>query len=199
MAPWMRKPYDWSEDVKKLRMPVMLVYGDSDMFRPEHVVEFYKLLGAASRTRAGCVSTCRRTVSRSCPTFTHYEMFLAPELPRTVRPFLDGKSGSKSWAEHVQGKSVRRYFILQRDTKRRSSGTEATVRVRIPREPAIGRSKNANIRPSALIMELMKFSSSMAPSTMPRIAGATGKPFSSMTKATRPKASISTTPEDGVC
>jgi hypothetical protein len=31
-------------------------------------------------------------------------MFLAPELPRTVRPFLDGKSGSKSWAEQVQGK-----------------------------------------------------------------------------------------------
>jgi len=26
-------------------MPVMLVYGDSDMFRLEHVVEFYHLLG----------------------------------------------------------------------------------------------------------------------------------------------------------
>jgi hypothetical protein len=38
------------------------------------------------------------------PDVTHYEMFLAPELPRTVRPFLDGKSGSKTWAEQVQGK-----------------------------------------------------------------------------------------------
>src|SRR5207244_5467425 len=72
-------------------------------------------------------------------------------------------------------------FHLAARYRRRSSGTETTARVRIPREPAIGRSKNANIRPSALIMELMKFSSSMAPSTMPRIAGATGKPFSSMT------------------
>jgi hypothetical protein len=34
----MRTPYDWSEDVKTLTMPVMLVYGNSDMFRPEHIV-----------------------------------------------------------------------------------------------------------------------------------------------------------------
>ena len=45
MGEYMRKPYDWSEDVKKLTMPVMLIYGDSDMFRPEHIVEFYQLLG----------------------------------------------------------------------------------------------------------------------------------------------------------
>src|SRR5439155_10725576 len=64
---------------------------------------------------------------------------------------------------------------------RRMSGTENTTMVRIPRLPAIGRSKNASRRPSALIIELMKFSSSIAPSTRPRMAGAIGKPFSSMT------------------
>jgi pimeloyl-ACP methyl ester carboxylesterase len=45
MGAYMRKPYDWSGDVAKLTMPVMLVYGDSDMFRPEHIVKFYQLLG----------------------------------------------------------------------------------------------------------------------------------------------------------
>ncbi len=45
MGAYMRKPYDWSEDVKKLTMPVMLIYGDSDMYRPEHIVRFYQLLG----------------------------------------------------------------------------------------------------------------------------------------------------------
>ena len=34
----MRTPYDWTEDVKKLKGPVMLVYGDADMVRPEHIV-----------------------------------------------------------------------------------------------------------------------------------------------------------------
>src|SRR5438046_3082987 len=60
-------------------------------------------------------------------------------------------------------------------------GTANTTRGRAPRPPAIGRSKKASRRPSALIIELMKFSSSIAPSTMPRMAGAIGKPFSSMT------------------
>ncbi len=45
MGEWMRQPYDWEQDVKKLTMPVMLVFGDSDMFRLEHVVRFYQLLG----------------------------------------------------------------------------------------------------------------------------------------------------------
>ena len=45
MGAYMRKSYDWSADVKKLTMPVMLIYGDSDMFRPEHEVKFYQLLG----------------------------------------------------------------------------------------------------------------------------------------------------------
>src|SRR6266566_3701565 len=43
MGTYMRKPYDWSSDVKKLTMSVMLIYGDSDMFRPEHEVKFYQL------------------------------------------------------------------------------------------------------------------------------------------------------------
>ncbi len=42
MGAYMRKPYDWADDVKTLKMPVMLVYGDSDMIRPEHIVEFYQ-------------------------------------------------------------------------------------------------------------------------------------------------------------
>jgi hypothetical protein len=43
MGAYMRKSYDWSADVKKLTMPVMLIFGDSDMYRPEHVVKFYQL------------------------------------------------------------------------------------------------------------------------------------------------------------
>ena len=35
------------------------------------------------------------------PDVTHYEMFLTPEMARTVLLFLDGKSGAKSWAEQV--------------------------------------------------------------------------------------------------
>ncbi|MDF2774667.1 MAG: alpha/beta fold hydrolase, partial [Geminicoccaceae bacterium] len=40
MGEYMRRPYDWADEVKKLPMPVMLVYGDSDMIHPEHIVQF---------------------------------------------------------------------------------------------------------------------------------------------------------------
>ncbi len=45
MGELMRTPYEWSADVKKLTMPVMLVYGDADMVDPKHIVSFYQLLG----------------------------------------------------------------------------------------------------------------------------------------------------------
>jgi hypothetical protein len=34
-----------------LKVPVMLVFGDSEMYRPEHIVEFYKLLGGGQKDR----------------------------------------------------------------------------------------------------------------------------------------------------
>ncbi len=42
---FMKQGYDYAADVAKLKMPVMLVFGDSDMYRPEHVIKFYQLLG----------------------------------------------------------------------------------------------------------------------------------------------------------
>ncbi len=49
MGDFMRKPYDYSKDVAKLKMPVMLVFADSDMYRPEHEIKFYQLLGGGLR------------------------------------------------------------------------------------------------------------------------------------------------------
>jgi hypothetical protein len=74
------------------------------MFRPEHVVEFYKLLGGGLKDAGWMREHMSQNRLAILPDVTHYEMFLAPELPRMVRPFLDGKSGSKTWAEQVQGK-----------------------------------------------------------------------------------------------
>jgi pimeloyl-ACP methyl ester carboxylesterase len=102
MGEMMRTPYDFSEDVKRLRMPVMLVFADSDMFRPEHIVKFYQLLGGGLKDAGWMREHMSKNRLAILPGLTHYEMFAAPELARTVLPFLDGKSGAKSWAEQVQ-------------------------------------------------------------------------------------------------
>ena len=102
MGELMRRPYDWSEEVKTLAMPVMLVYGDSDMIRPEHIVQFYQLLGGGLKDAGWQREHMSRARLAIIPDVTHYEMFLSPDLPRTILPFLDGKSGSKSWADQVK-------------------------------------------------------------------------------------------------
>lgn len=102
MGAWMRQPYDWSADVAKLTVPVMLVYGDSDMFRPEHIVKFYQLLGGGLKDAGWMREHMSKNRLAILPDLTHYEMFSAPELARAVLPFLDSTSGAKSWAEQVK-------------------------------------------------------------------------------------------------
>jgi len=101
MGALMRKPYDYSEDVKKLAMPVMLVYGDSDMYRPEHIVKFYQLLGGGLKDAGWGRENMAKNRLAILPGFTHYDLFLAPALVPTVLPFLDGKSNTASWAQQV--------------------------------------------------------------------------------------------------
>src|SRR5438093_371469 len=91
MGEWMREPYDWSEDVKRLTMPVMLVYGDSDMFRPEHMVRFYQLLGGGLKDAGWMRENMSKNRLAILPDVTHYDMFMAPQLVQAVLPFLDGK------------------------------------------------------------------------------------------------------------
>jgi len=102
MGEWMRTSYNWAEDVKTLKMPVMLIYGDSDMFRLEHAVEFYHLLGGGLKDAGWQRENMSKNRLAILPDVTHYEMALAPAMVHTALPFLDGKSGAKSWAEQVQ-------------------------------------------------------------------------------------------------
>jgi pimeloyl-ACP methyl ester carboxylesterase len=95
----MKKPFDWTADVPKLTMPVMLVYGDSDMYRPEHEVKFYQLLGGGLKDAGWQRENMSRNRLSILPGLTHYDIFLSPQLPATVSPFLDGKASSANWAK----------------------------------------------------------------------------------------------------
>ena len=102
MGELMRKPYDWSEDVKKLKMPVMLVFGDSDMYRLEHVMHFYQLLGGGLKDAGWMREHMSKNRLAILPNLTHYEVFMSPALPTTALPFLNGESGPPSWADQVK-------------------------------------------------------------------------------------------------
>jgi hypothetical protein len=80
------------------------VFGDSDMFRLEHVVEFYKLIGGGQRDAGWQREHISKNRLAIIPDVTHYEMFLTPRIVPTVRPFLDGQSAAPKWADQVSTK-----------------------------------------------------------------------------------------------
>jgi pimeloyl-ACP methyl ester carboxylesterase len=85
----LRQDYDWSRQVAAFQMPVLLVYADADGIRPEHIVEFYRLLGGGQRD-AG-IDGSGRSINQLAilPGRTHYDVLTSPLLPEVVTAFLD--------------------------------------------------------------------------------------------------------------
>ena len=100
---YMRKTFDYSEDVKKLTMPVMLVFGDSDMFTTPHMAEFYNLLGGNLQDAGWQRESMSQNRLAILPDQTHYDMCFAPQLVPTVLPFLNGERSQQDWADIVDG------------------------------------------------------------------------------------------------
>ncbi|MDX3976190.1 alpha/beta hydrolase [Shinella sp.] len=101
MGAAMRGDYDASDAVAKLSMPVMLIFGDSDMIRPEHIVEFYQKLGGGLRDAGWMRENMAKNRLAILPGLTHYETFAAPALVSTALPFLNGETSTQSWAGQV--------------------------------------------------------------------------------------------------
>lgn len=101
MGELMRQPYNYADDVKKLTMPVLLVFGDSDMFRLEHVVDFYKLLGGGQKDAGWQREHMAKNRLAILPDVTHYEMFMVPTLAQTALAFLDGTGTAPTWSNEV--------------------------------------------------------------------------------------------------
>jgi pimeloyl-ACP methyl ester carboxylesterase len=86
----MKKDYDWSADVARLTMPVMLVAGDADGMPPSHAVAFFELLGGGKRDASWDMSGMTHHRLAILPGVTHYDMNVRPELAQAVLPFLAG-------------------------------------------------------------------------------------------------------------
>jgi pimeloyl-ACP methyl ester carboxylesterase len=84
-----RKEFDWSNDVAALKMPTLLVFADADSLRPEHIVEFYKLLGGGQRDAGWDGSGRPKAQLAILPNQTHYDIGASPALATIVAPFLD--------------------------------------------------------------------------------------------------------------
>jgi pimeloyl-ACP methyl ester carboxylesterase len=91
----MKKPFDFSEEVRGVKVPTMIVAGDADMAPPSHYVEFFKLLDGGLRD-GGWMGEGRPKGGHALailPGLTHYNLGISPLFSTVALSFLDQSEG----------------------------------------------------------------------------------------------------------
>lgn len=80
--------YDWTDEVRGITVPTLLVYADTDSITTTHAAEFFGLLGGGSTDGGWDGSTPTPMRLAIIPNTTHYNIWYAPQLPPIVADFL---------------------------------------------------------------------------------------------------------------
>jgi pimeloyl-ACP methyl ester carboxylesterase len=90
----MAKDFDFTEEVRGLQMPTLVVAADADMAPPSHYVEVFNLLGGGLRD-GGWMGEGRPKGGHALailPGLTHYNIFLSPLFAAVTLAFLNQES-----------------------------------------------------------------------------------------------------------
>jgi pimeloyl-ACP methyl ester carboxylesterase len=91
MGESMAKDYDFTEEVRGLRTPALIVAADADMAPPRHFAEVFELLGGGLRD-GGWAGEGRPEGGHALailPGLTHYNAFTSPLFAAVTLAFLD--------------------------------------------------------------------------------------------------------------
>jgi hypothetical protein len=89
----MREDFDFSEEVRGLRVPTLIVCADADMAPPSHYVEVFALLDGGLRD-GGWTGEHRPKGGHALailPGLTHYNVFASPLFAAVALDFIDGQ------------------------------------------------------------------------------------------------------------
>jgi pimeloyl-ACP methyl ester carboxylesterase len=89
----MAQDYDYTEDVRSLQVPTLLVAADADMAPPSHYVEMFKLLDGGLRD-GGWMGEGRPKGGHALailPGLTHYNLAVSPLFAAVTLDFLDNQ------------------------------------------------------------------------------------------------------------
>ena len=88
MGKMMVASYDWSADVKKLPMPVMLIFADNDSVSQKHIAEFFALLGGGVKEPGWQNTQLSKARLAIVPGYSHYNFVSASELAPIIDKYL---------------------------------------------------------------------------------------------------------------
>jgi pimeloyl-ACP methyl ester carboxylesterase len=92
----MAEPYDYTEDVRSLRVPTLIAAADADQAPPSHYAEMFKLLDGGLRD-GGWMGENRPKGGHALailPGLTHYNMFTSPLFAAVTLNFLDSEGSA---------------------------------------------------------------------------------------------------------
>ena len=80
--------YDWSADIAKLPMPVLLVFADNDSVSQKHIAEFFALVGGGVKEPGWLNPQLSKSRLAVVPGYSHYNFIASSEVPQIVGKFL---------------------------------------------------------------------------------------------------------------
>jgi pimeloyl-ACP methyl ester carboxylesterase len=88
MGKLMSEDYDWSAELAKLPMPVLLVFADNDSIPQRQIAEFFALLGGGIKEPGWLNTKMSKSRLAVVPGYSHYNLASSPEVPQIVEKFL---------------------------------------------------------------------------------------------------------------
>ena len=88
MGKAMAEPYDWTAEVKRLPMPVMLVFADNDSISQKHIAEFFGLLGGGVKEPGWIDTKLSKARLAIVPGYSHYNFMSSTELAPIIEKYL---------------------------------------------------------------------------------------------------------------
>ena len=89
MGKLMSEDYDWSADIAKLPIPVLLVFADNDSISQKHIAQFFALLGGGVQEPGWQNTQLSKSRLAIVPGYSHYNFISSPEAPQIILKFLD--------------------------------------------------------------------------------------------------------------
>lgn len=80
--------YDWSAEIAKLPLPVLLVFTDNDSIPQNQIAEFFALLGGGVKEPGWINTKLSKSRLAVLPGYSHYNFMTSIEVPAVIEKFL---------------------------------------------------------------------------------------------------------------
>ena len=84
----MSEDYDWSAEIAKLPMPVLLAFADNDSISQKYIAKFFALLGGGVKEPGWMNTQLSKSRLAIVPGYSHYNLISSSEVPQIIEKFL---------------------------------------------------------------------------------------------------------------